>query len=756
MEDNLIEKNQDVLTNLSNIDTKIAELNENVSFKQDFELIKNSIQDSVQCLHSNFDNLKENLIENNDVLSQKIGSVEETVNHFSNDLKQDILTNLSDLDTKIAELNENISSKQDFELIKNSIQDSVQSLHSNFDNLKENFENTNASEEFVNIQNSLNVILEKFKTNSNFYDSSLEDLAFLKENFYKLNEKFSEITHLIRSNTGENEELNNRFESNLTHFNSCFQNIYEQFNNLENTFNSNFTHFKSCIQDVYDQFSTIDTRSDLDQIKLYVQSFNNKIINISEILETLKENNFSIKIDNEETINLQNKVENLNNNICSLLDNEDSQEIKKELVILKDNLDQLKISFDTHTEFSSVEKTEKHVVVNEKLDSILEETKNFSNKISVEFSTLVNPLSSAIELTCGLKESIDEFLSHDDVKVRKEASQLLDKFENIYQNSENNLECIFNASKQFYEKIEDVKNEFSNLSYDTNSKINDFISKTDTIELKIQNNLSNSETAISSLKNISRFAENQINLTSESLNFLKTGVSQLSEEIDLFRNDITDISSKINKVILNEKENSVSLNSFFKELKEEINVNFETNVENLNQTGEKIVKKLAGELKELNKKIDQIEEISSNTLETSEDVKSALVCIAEWFDTAGKLIEENNRNLKKNSIEKVDSFIKRTEENLTEQIKRISDKLNRFEIRMEGIEGKVEKFQDQQSNREVLNMLSDILEKVELSNERSKSNELILSRLESLELKIEELEDKKVEKRKKRIPEEKI
>jgi len=127
LEDNLIEKNQDVLTNLSNIDTKIAELNENVSFKQDFELIKNSIQDSVQCLHSNFDNLKENLIENNDVLSQKIGSVEETVNHFSNDLKQDILTNLSDLDTKIAELNENISSKQDFELIKNSIQDSVQS-----------------------------------------------------------------------------------------------------------------------------------------------------------------------------------------------------------------------------------------------------------------------------------------------------------------------------------------------------------------------------------------------------------------------------------------------------------------------------------------------------------------------------------------------------------------------------------------------------------------------------------------------------
>jgi hypothetical protein len=73
---------------------------------------------------------------------------------------------------------------------------------------------------------------------------------------------------------------------------------------------------------------------------------------------------------------------------------------------------------------------------------------------------------------------------------------------------------------------------------------------------------------------------------------------------------------------------------------------------------------------------------------------------------------------------------------------------------MESIEGRVERIQDQQTNREVLNILSDILEKVELSNERSKSNELIIDRLENLESKITEFEEKKTAKTRKKPSEE--
>ena len=455
------------------------------------------------------------------------------------------------------------------------------------DNLKNDLtgdiELINAQINYISQKLNDNNISTENETTENFSDSSLlEDLNFLKENFYKINEKFSEITHLIRTNTAENEELNNRFESNLTSFNSNFQNIYEQFNNFENTFKSSFSEFKTCINDIYDQFSTIDNRSDLDQVKFYVQSFNNKILSIAEILETLKENNFSIKVDN----------------YADLIE-ENTQE------------------------------------TNKKLDFIIDETKSFSNRLSDEFSSLVSPLSSAIELLCGLKDSVPE-------------------------------------------------------------------------------------------------------------------------ELDLLKNDITEISSKINKVILNEKEDSNLLNSSFNDLKEEINKNLESNIENSNQNNEKVIKKLSDELKSLNKKIDKTEEISSNTLEITEDVKNAIVYMAEWFDSASKLIEENNKNSKKNSIEleKTDSLIKRSEENITEQIKRISDRLNRFEIRMESIEGKIEKLYGQHSNREVLNILSDILEKVEISNERSKSNELIINKLKNLELKIQEFENKKTVKSRKKLFEE--
>jgi len=633
---------------------------------------------------------------------------------------------INSLKDELAKKNEEGSSVSEFDNFNEKLND----LSGTLDLIKTDLESVANNPDTELIKSKINYISEKLNNYNesvenklNDKDALLEDLSFLKDNFYKINEKFSEITHLIRTNTAESEELNNRFESNITNFNSGFQNIYERFNNLDNTFNSSFADFKTCIQDIYDQFSTIDSRSDLDQLKFYVQSFNNKMLSIAEILETLKENNFSIKVDNQEEIQelheAKNKIELLNNNICNFLE-----------------------KFDNNT-FIENEKSE---TVNNKLNSILDETQNFSNRISNEFSSLTSPLVSAIEITNSLKDSIDELLAKDDVRLKKEALQLLNKFEEVYKSAENNFESLFNASKHFYEKIEEVKNEFNDISYDTNSKINDFLSKADVIDLKIQNNLSSSESALNSLKNISGFAENQINLTSESLNMLKTGMAELSENFNYFKNDITDISSKINKVILSEKDNSILLNNSFNDLKEEINKNFEANTENLSDTGEKIVKKLSDELKVINKKLDKTEEISSGTLEKTEDVKDALVYMAEWFDTAGKLIEENNHNLKRNSVEKVDIFIKKTEENITEQLKRISDKLNRFEIRMESIEGKIEKLEDKHSNREVMTLLADILEKVELANERSKSNEFMISRLESLETKIKELDDKKPQK----------
>lgn len=647
--------------------------------------------------------------------------------------------------------------------------------------------NNKALPESKKVQNSLETILEKLKDNSNFYDSSLADLNFLKENFYRINEKFTEMNLLIKTNSGESEELNNRFESNLTNFNSFLQNIYKQFNSIETSFNNNFKDFKVSIQDVYDQFNTIDIRTDLDQVKLYVQSFNNKITTIADVLDKLKENGFAINIDKidslEQKIDLlaefdpcelinifldsskksledinalknsieksvkvfdgtviknefqeiQNKIEFLNSNIFTLLDrfDNDSSEIRSlsgkifdESCIIKQEIYSLK------------EMNGNNTGVNERLDAILNETQGFSSKMSDEFSSLVAPLSSAIELTCGLKDSIDEILSQDQTKIQQEAGQLLNRMENIYKTAEEGFESIFDASKQFYKKIEELKNEFSNLSYDTNSKINDFISKTDVIELKIQNNLSNSENTLNALKNISAFAENQINLTSESLNSLQTNVAKLYEEFGTFKNDFTEISSKLNKIILSEEEKAELLDSSFAGIKEEINQNTETITKNLNVTGETVTKNILTEFDVLNKKIDNTSDVSLNILKTSDDLKNALTCMAEWFDTAGNLIKENNKNLKNISMEKIDSSLKKTEDNVNDNLKRISEKLTKLEIRMESFEGKVERLQDQYNNRDDSYLLKELLEK----------NDLILNKMSMLESKIVAVESKKYKK----------
>lgn len=296
----------------------------------------------------------------------------------------------------------------------------------------------------------------------------------------------------------------------------------------------------------------------------------------------------------------------------------------------------------------------------------------------------------------------------------------------------------FFVPSRFYEKIEDVKNEFGNISYDTNSKINEFLDKTDNIDLKIQNSLTNSENALDVLKNISEFAENQININSENLNSIKVNIQNISAEFDSFNTDINNVSSKLNKIIINEKESKSLSDESFAEIKNEIIKFSEENSKNMNKNAEKIVDAFLNEIRGLSEKVDKNTGISSDNIKRSEDIKKALAHMAGWFDTVSKLIEENNPVVKQNSAEKTNSFIMQTEENIIEQIKRISDRLSRFEVKLEGIESKVERIETPQSNREIINILSGVLEKLEITNERSKSNELILAKIESLEAKIKE------------------
>jgi chromosome segregation ATPase len=809
-----VENSSRKLEELSGSLQSLSKLQESItSFREDNVLnrIETKIDilaqtDNFELLNFSLENLKSDLIKKSDNLTQKINDGNHLLSQLYSEKNLDssdnpILTNIYEKITKVDEtygyitqlgsffdkLNslysavdevktniQSVSEESDVDLIKSKINYLSTKLNDYIQQAGTQFQTgVKGAQEIESIKTSLDDILLQIRESSQAYESSADSLEFLKANFLRINEKFSEINLMIKTSSGENEELNNRFEANLTHFNAHFQKLYDQFNSLDSTFNSNFKEFKSCIQDVYDQFSSVDMRNDFNDIKLHVQTYSNKVLSIAEILEKLNENGFAISIDRLDT--LEEKIDALAQSDPYEILNvfmESSKRAVEELGSLKSAIEQ---KFLANKQESSAEVSEMQGKIEflsgnlcsllDKFDNdvfeirttngkILEESKNIkdeisgvSQKISDEFAGLAAPLTSAVEMTCELNESLKQIFSRSDVEVQQQTRELLAKFENVYNSTENNFECLFSASKQFYEKLEEIKNEFSNISYDTNSKINDFISRTDILDLKIHNSLSNSETAVNTLRDISKFAENQINANSENINSLKSGINKLSDDFNAFKDENSEINSKLNKIILNDKENAPIIKNNFEELKEEINKNFEVASDNLEKAEKKVVKNLLEEFKEISKKIENASEVSADTLKTSEDIKNALVYMADWFDKAGKIIEENNFNIKKNSVEKVDVFIKKTEENVIEQIKRVSDKLNRLEIRMESIEGKVEKLYGNQSNREIMNMLSDVLEKVELANERTKSNDLILRRLESLEATLENIEAKKISKK---------
>jgi len=558
------------------------------------------------------------------------------------------LDKLDKIKSDVLKLQETINSFQGDEDVLSRVEEKIDVLaqtdYSELFNFSMENIKSDISENFDSVQTSLVNISEKLRSNSNLFDTSLEDLTLIKENFQGINDKLSKIIHLTQTNIGENEELNNRFESNLTRFNSGFQSLYEQFTKFDSVFQKNIQLFDTRFKDIYDQFSTIDIRNDIDQIKLYVQSFSNKLTGVSEIIDGLKEKNFSVNLD---------KIDNLEENIIGLSE-------------IPDKID----------------------ILGKKITEICE--------IKTKINTLENIKSDISENFESVQSKID-FLN-------RNVCSLLDKFDN------DTFEIRMSNEKIVEESLV-VKKEILNLSGKVSDEFSSFAAPLASI-LEIAGGLN------------------------ETLHSFKDGLLGSPDELNTLKDNILEVSSKLNKLILNEKENTDSIKG------------------DLSQNNKNLIKKLSEEFEVISKKIADVSEISSNTLTASETMKDVIVCIAEWFDKAGKLIEENNENIKKNSINKINDLLIKTETNINDHVKKISEKMNRLEIRLESIEGKIERVQDQYSNREILLLLSDVLEKVEISNERSKVNELILKRLERIEPKTNNTDENKELKSRKRNPEE--
>jgi len=566
---------------------------------------------------------------------------------------------------------------------------------------------------FENVDNALINISDKLKSNGALCDNSQQDILKINGSFQEINEKLSKILHLTHTNIGENEELNNRFESNLTRFNSGFQAIYDKFISFDAILQKNIELFDSRFQDLYEQFSTIDIRADIDEIKLYIQSFSNKITGVSQIIDGLKENNFSINLDKIDALGdrindiekvyehinkiesgfqdfgnfsvkiheieakvleikqIHLKIETLNQNLLSLIAKVDNNAVdaniehkkSSEVISKVDSLNQNLMSFINKVDENSKQSNSDNIQLEQVSDSIKNELKVLYEKFSSDFSSFSAPLSSVIKVTGSLTELLDSFKAD---------------FSHAAKKVENDSEISRKEIKGLYEKF---NNEFSSLS-DSLASI-----------IEVTGGLN------------------------ETLYSFKDGLLGSPAELEAFKADISDINTKLNRIILTEKENRDLL------------------ANDLDLKNKNLINSITDEFLTMNQKIVEISDVSNKSFDSAETMKNVIVCMADWFDKAGKLIEENNENTKKNSIERINSILARTEAGILDQVKKVSEKMNRLEVRLENIEGRVERIHDNYSARDVLMILSDILEKVEISNERSRANELILKRMERLEMK---------------------
>ncbi len=237
---------------------------------------------------------------------------------------------------------------------------------------------------------------------------------------------------------------------------------------------------------------------------------------------------------------------------------------------------------------------------------------------------------------------------------------------------------------------------------------------------KINNNSAGLNTLVSSFDKLTKKINEKTNKESAFLTNITENHAQSSAIINGFQNEVTDINSKINKLILTSEEKTALLKN------------------NLLISLERITK-------ELSQKIEHNTSITTNSLKSSEVIKNAIIQMASWIDSAGILIEENNQNIKKISLEKIESCLSKTETTISKQIETIGSKFTNFEIRLESIEGKIEKLEKQPTDDEIKDTLSNILKQLAVSNEKNKTNDILLNKIDNLETQIA-LFDKKIEK----------
>jgi N-terminal acetyltransferase B complex non-catalytic subunit len=444
------------------------------------------------------------------------------------------------------------------------------------------FEKSTLSEEFCNLQ-------QKYDELINMFDKSQNDYKLLNINFDKLKKEYN---ILLDEKMRQEKELQN-------HLNIKYTKDLE-INDMENKFNEDMNNIQNKNKQLSDK---------LDRAKMKIDELNDNILNLKEINE-LTNKQLREKIENEqiilkENLNYKNAIEEIN-----LQNNENNKNLKKELntykeltktynTIKSENLDlQKKINESARENTKLIDKNNK----------ILEEKKNFDEKYKVVLNKLQSLKNFDIQV-----ESFDEFLqkiSDEIIKLNRQNEKLNGDIKTL------NLKCfemakenenIIQENTEIKNILNKLKNEYDNELKEKEDLINQ-IDKCKMMNYQLQKTLDDYGTElnnkINDLNNLSyekaEIENNNIKLNNEKQDLLTllirvTKLFSLSNIYELIQNifnkgNITNNQNDFNEKLVEELQRCQEYVNMLKENDLQthlLNIKLDKEIQDFNPTSEK-------------------------------------------------------------------------------------------------------------------------------------------------------------------------
>ena len=577
-------------------------------------------------------------------------------------------------------------------------------------------------ETFNKIEVIENCVSEKLHEKLELVNVTVENNAHDVKEFFeqKLEEYSKNLSEIVEENNvkvvDSVDNLKTEISARLDDFNEGQKEITEQNNvisaNISTLGDSLKNYVQSACENTIEKYSPLETKTSLEALR----------DKINEFVAMSKVESANSKVALEEL------DKNLNQNLTEISDS--NQDVSQMISSLHDKIDVMVAdsSFDElNYRLDEVSETEGKVsemlsALHEKVDIIAMDTSDFD---------IVDEISDIKDLIFEQRKYFETASDEKAVEIDKYLKDVLTKLENVdlEKSSEDIKDSIMNALVSLVDQISFVEE---------TEEIKDFVEeKTDIINknlIAVQNQLKqiassgddfdysytlqDVESDIAKLRlAITHLSGNDYESLSGDIKKIVTSVEglensltqdqivDLKNDIEKLNEDILSISSRTNKLLLSSDES-------YKALNDGLN-NFGELVKNLDNRINYIANTRATE--RLERKIDNIQSMSTESLNTDKVFHQVMMYLGEWIDSSTESI--SNITEKASEITNIKEEINELKSVVPEKVELLNELENKFEqqeTRIDRLEMKLDKVLSTLEEKDdmVLNRKVDKLEKM--------------------------------------------